>query len=94
MYTLTRQSTHTHTLLLSFFQTWYAQTTAKPTAKPKASEATHGNAAEYQVRIMSLCKKNKAQGKQTYISISNIHPPALSSVFLFFFMALSDVKLS
>lgn len=58
-------------------------------AKPKASEATHSNPTDYQVRILSLCKKNKAQGKLTNVSISNIHPPALSSVF---FMDLSDVK--
>uniref|UniRef100_H3CPU5 Uncharacterized protein n=1 Tax=Tetraodon nigroviridis TaxID=99883 RepID=H3CPU5_TETNG len=42
-------------------ETWYAQTQAKQAAKPKSSEAAHNHGAEYQVRIMSLCKKNKAQ---------------------------------
>lgn len=44
-------------------QTWYAQADTKQKVKSTASLTTE-TGAEFQVRLMALCKRGKAQGKQ------------------------------
>lgn len=44
-------------------QTWYAQAGTEQKVKSTTNLATTESGAEFQVRLMALCKRGKAQGK-------------------------------
>lgn len=50
-------------------QTWYAQADTKQKVKSTTSLTTTETGTEFQVRLMALCKRGKAQGKQQEVRV-------------------------